>query len=116
MKTDAVGAGIGATAVLLNDVSVVLFGAPISLVVACFGGAIFGATHFKSESKGSRPWVVLVNTVAGVVLGAVVARLGSLDGAVLSGLGFVISAAPVLFVRWIQGRVTGKEQSNAPPA
>lgn len=112
MKTDTAGAGIGAAAVLLNHISVQFLGAPLALVVAAFGGALFGATYFPADRRISRPWAVIVNTVAGVVLATVVAKLAGLEGALLSGLGFVIAAAPVLVFRWITARLGIKPENN----
>ena len=114
MKTDVAGAGLGAIAVLLNNVSVVFLGAPLALVVAAFGGALFGATYFPPAARVSRPWAVIVNTVAGVILASVVAKLAGLDGPLLSGVAFLIAAAPVMIFRWIANRLGIKpENGNA---
>jgi hypothetical protein len=118
--TSAVAAG---GAVALDHVAITLFGVPLALLIACFAGAMFGATWFPPDSKVSRPWAVLTYTLAGVFLTALVFAIAGIkpDPAIKGGVGFLVASSPLLIIRWLSTRLTGAQPvaspaSPAPPS
>lgn len=107
----AVSAGAGAVAVVANDLSLALFGVPIVQWSAAVSGAIFGVAFLPtaSESRLSRPWTVLACVGAGVFLGRLAAHFAGIqEPAAVSGITFVIAAAPTVVLRFVLRRLTGE--------
>lgn len=102
----AKSAATGGVAMTLDHLSVAFFGVPLAQWVACFSGALFGATWFPPGDKVSRPWAVVTNTLAGVFLTGLVMSQWQLAQGVSAGLGFFISSAPLLVMRSVRARLT----------
>jgi hypothetical protein len=109
------------TAIALDNLSVAFFGVPVSMWVACFSGALFGATWLPADARVARPWAVITNTLAGIFLSAAVLQLAGIvitaevPKALQASVGFLVSTAPLQVVLWLLQIIRGRLSSTAPP-
>jgi len=107
-------AATGGLAMTLDNISVAFFGVPVAQWVACFSGALFGATWFPPDDKVGRPWAVVTNTLAGVFLTGLLLAQWQLSQGVSAGAGFFISSAPLLVLRSVRARLLPTEKKDGP--
>jgi len=105
-------AATGGLAMTLDNISVAFFGVPVAQWVACFSGALFGATWFPPDDKVGRPWAVVTNTLAGVFLTGLLLAQWQLSQGVSAGAGFFISSAPLLVLRSVRARLLPTEKKD----
>ena len=84
-----------------------LLGIPPAVWFACFSGAMFGATWFEPRKQVSKPWAILINFAAGVVLSAGIAEYLKLSVWSHATTGFVAAAWPVLLAERIRNLIVG---------
>jgi hypothetical protein len=95
----------------VDGISMAIFGVPAAMWVACFSGAIFGATWFPPEARVSRPWAVCTNALAGVFITGLVLGQWQLAHGLSAGVAFFVSSAPLHVIRYLRARLMpGKDK------
>lgn len=108
----AKSAAAGGLAMTMEQISIAFFGVPIAHWVACFSGALFGATWFPPGDKVGRPWAVITNTLAGVYLTGLMLSQWQLTQGVSAGVGFFIASAPLLVIRTVRSRLLPTDKTG----
>lgn len=103
-------AAAGGIAMTIDSISIAVFGVPAAMWVACFSGAVFGATWFPPAATISRPWAVLTNALAGVFVTGLLMAQWQLAHGVTAGVGFLVSSAPLHVIRYLRTRLIGKDK------
>ncbi len=106
--------GAGASVVVLNEVSLTWIGMPLAGRAATFFGALFGVLYLpvpNGTRKRIPPWLAVPTLwSAGIFLAPLIGRVaGFTEPVVLSGIGFIVAAAPVFFVRLVMRRIGGND-------
>src|SRR5882672_12338952 len=92
-------AGVGATVLILDKVSLVVLGVPVAAFFAAVFGAIFGAAFIPTDSKLSKPLTVLAQMGAGIFIGGGGSSLaGWTNAPVICGVVFLLSSSPGIVI------------------
>lgn len=87
-----------------------LLGVPPAVWFACAAGAIWGATWFEPARPVAKPWAIVANCGAGLVLSSGIDELASLGNWAHAMTGFVASAWPVVIAQAVRDSLVGALQ------
>lgn len=87
-----------------------LLGVPPAVWFACVAGAIWGATWFEPTRHVAKPWAVLANIGAGLVLSTGIDELAGMGTWAHAMTGFVASAWPVVIAQAVRDSIVGALQ------
>lgn len=106
-------AGAAGTALVLNGISLSLFGVPLSTWIFAFSGALFGAAFLPTESKLNRPLTIFACMFAGIVITAGTIALSGIEkqGYIIM-IAFISSSSPAPIVKRLQKKFFGVEDAS----
>jgi hypothetical protein len=87
-----------------------LLGVPPAVWFACVAGAIWGATWFEQTRPVAKPWAIVANIGAGLVLSAGIDELANMGTWAHAMTGFVASAWPVVIAQAVRDSIVGALQ------
>lgn len=84
-----------------------LLGVPPAVWFACVAGAIWGATWFEASRPVAKPWAIVANIGAGLVLSTGIDELANFGTWAHAMTGFVASAWPVVIAQAVRDSIVG---------